>query len=190
MRHRSIFHWTEVSECEQRITPSFASQLGNPLSSGLLGVSVFNKLYTKNSARRPSADGQRAVPLISAILLGVLAICIFPVFRRIQIGGVAVGTDELQCLLVFGVFIAGMVAKGLNGLARLVLLAICAGNVTFGQAAFLHFTSSPAQVPRTVQIPLFAALAGLLKFTAGLTVRATTADFLRVIHREEFPSVR
>ena len=100
------------------------------------------------------------------------------------------GTDEFERLLVFGVFVAGVVDKRLNNLTTVIFLAICAGNVTFGQAAFLHFTSSPAQVPRTVQIPLFAALAGLLKFTAGLTVRATTADFLRVIHREEFPSVR
>lgn len=100
------------------------------------------------------------------------------------------GMDELQCLLVFGIFVARMVEKGLNGLAVFIFLAICAGDVTFGQAALLHFTFGPAKIPRTVQIPLFATLAGLLKFTAGLTVRATAADFLCVIHREEIPSER
>ena len=98
--------------------------------------------------------------------------------------------DELQCLLVFGVFIAGMVDKGLNSLAVFIFLTICAGNVTFGQATLLHFASGPVQITGSIQIARLAALAGLLKFTAGLTVRATTADFLRVIHREEFPSVR
>ena len=100
------------------------------------------------------------------------------------------GADELQCLLVFGVFVAGMVDKGLNGLAVFIFLAVSAGNVAFSQAAFLHPAFGPAQIPRAVQIPRFAALAGLLKFTAGLAVGATATDFLCVIHREEFPSVR
>lgn len=100
------------------------------------------------------------------------------------------GADELQRLLVFGVFVAGMVEKGLDSLAVVIFLAICAGNVTFGQAALLHFTSGPAQIPRAVQIPLLAPLAGLLKFTAGLAVGAAAADFLCTIHREELPSER
>ena len=98
------------------------------------------------------------------------------------------GADEFQCLLVFGVFVAGMVEKGLDGLAVFIFSAICAGDVTFGQAAFLHPAFSPAQIPRAVQIPRFATLAGLLKFTAGLAVGTTAANFLCTIHREEFPS--
>ena len=62
--------------------------------------------------------------------------------------------------------------------------------MAFSQAAFLHPAFGPAQIPRAVRIPRFAALAGLLKFTAGLAVGATATDFLCVIHREEFPSVR
>ena len=81
------------------------------------------------------------------------------------------GADVLQRLLVLAVFVAGMVEKGLNGLARLVLLTVYTGDVAFSQAAFLHPAFGPAQIPRVVQIPRFAALAGLLKFTAGLCSR-------------------
>ena len=98
--------------------------------------------------------------------------------------------DELQCLLVFAIFVARVVDKHLNNLAAVLFLAICAGNVTFGQAAFLHFPSGPAQAPRAVQIPRFAALAGLLKFTAGLAVGAAAADFLCTLHRDVLPSER
>ena len=100
------------------------------------------------------------------------------------------GADELQCLLVFGVFVAGVVEKELHDLTAVIFLAVRAGNVAFSQAAFLHPAFGPAQIPRAVQIPRFAALSGLLKFTAGLAVGATATDFLCVIHREEFPSVR
>ena len=100
------------------------------------------------------------------------------------------GADVLQCLLVFGVFVAGMVDKGLNGLAVFIFVAICAGNVASGQAAFLHPAFDPPQIPRAVQIPRFASLAGLFKFTAGLAVGAAAADFLCTIHREELPSER
>ena len=100
------------------------------------------------------------------------------------------GADELQCLLVFGVFVAGVVEKELHDLTAVIFLAVRAGNVAFSQAAFLHPAFGPAQIPRAVQIPRFAALAGLLKFTAGLAVGTTATDFLCVIHREEFPSVR
>lgn len=55
--------------------------------------------------------------------------------------------DELQCLLIFGVFVTGMVEKSLDCFAGLVLLTVYAGNVSFGQAAFLHFTFDPAQIP-------------------------------------------
>ena len=54
------------------------------------------------------------------------------------------GMDVLQRLLVFGVFVAGMVDKGLNGLAVFIFLAICTGNVSFRQAAFLHPAFGPA----------------------------------------------
>ena len=100
------------------------------------------------------------------------------------------GADKLQCLLVFGIFVAGMVEKSLDCLARLVFRTVYTGDISSGQAAFLHPAFGPAQIPGTVQIPLFATLAGLLKFTAGLTVRATTANFLCAIHRGELPSER
>ena len=70
------------------------------------------------------------------------------------------GMDELQCLLVFGRFVAGMVEKRMDSLAGLVLHAVYAGDVTFCQAAFLHPAFGTAQIPRAVQIPRFAALAG------------------------------
>lgn len=90
--------------------------------------------------------------------------------------------DELQCLLVFGVFVAGMGEKGLNGLARLVLRAVHAGDVAFSQAAFLHFTSGPAQVPGAVQVSRFTTLAGFQILPAGLAIRATAADLLSAVH--------
>lgn len=55
--------------------------------------------------------------------------------------------DEFQCLLIFGVFVAGMVEKSLDCFAGLVLLTVYAGNVTFGQAALFHFAFGPAQIP-------------------------------------------
>lgn len=42
------------------------------------------------------------------------------------------GADELQCLLVFGAFVAGVVEKELNDLTAVIFLAVRAGNVTFG----------------------------------------------------------
>ena len=93
------------------------------------------------------------------------------------------GTDELQRLLVLGIFVAGMVEKGLDGLAVFIFLAICAGDVTFSQAALLHFASGPVQITGSIQIARLAALAGLLKFTAGPAVGTTAADFLCTIHR-------
>lgn len=100
------------------------------------------------------------------------------------------GADVLQCLLVLAVFVAGVVEKGLNDLTALIFLAVPTGDIASGQAAFLHPAFGPTQIPGTVQIPRFAALAGLLKFTAGLIVGATATDFLCVIHREEFPSMQ
>ena len=133
-------------------------------------------------------DVQRAVVLLSGILFRVFAAGACPVFCRVQEGGVAVGADELQCLFVFRIFVAGMVEKGLDGFAVFIFLTICAGDVAFSQAAFLHPAFGPAQIPRTVKIPQFAALAGLLKFTASLAVGTTAANSLCTIHREEFPS--
>lgn len=133
---------------------------------------------------------QRAVSFRSETLFRILAISACPVLRRFQEGSVAVGTGVFQRLLVLAVFVAGVVEEGLDGLAGLVLLAVSAGDVAFGQTAFLHFTSGPAQVPRTVQIPLFATLAGILKFTAGLAVGAAATNFVCGIHRDELPSVR
>ena len=88
------------------------------------------------------------------------------------------GADVLQRLLVLAVFVAGVVEKGLNDLTAVIFLTICAGNVTFGQATLLHFASGPVQITGSIQIARLAALAGLLKFTAGLAVGATAADFL------------
>ena len=109
-------------------------------------------------------------------------------FRRVQEGGVAVGADVLQRLLVLSVFVAGVVEKGMDGLAGLVLYAVPTGDVASGQAAFLHFALCPAQIPGAVPVPRLAALAGLFIFTAGLAVCAAAADFLCTIHREELPS--
>ena len=123
-------------------------------------------------------DVQQALLFVSVVLFRVLAIGVCPVFCRFQEGSVILGADEFQCLLVFGIFVAGMVEKGLDGLAVFIFSAICAGDVAFSQAAFLHPAFGPAQIPRVVQIPRFAALTGLLEFTAGLAVGATAADFL------------
>ena len=115
----------------------------------------------------------------------------FPVFRRFQEGNVIIGADDvLQRLLVLAVFVAGLVEKGLNDLTAVIFLAVCAGDVAFSQAAFLHPAFGPAQIAGAIQIPLLAALAAFLIFAAGLAVGAAAADFLCVIHREEFPSVR
>lgn len=54
------------------------------------------------------------------------------------------GADVLQRLLVFGVFVARLVDKRLNNLTAVIFLAICAGDVTSGQAAFLHPAFGPA----------------------------------------------
>ena len=83
-----------------------------------------------------------------------------------------------------------MVDKGLNGLAVFIFLAVSAGNVAFSQAAFLHPAFDPPQIPRAVQIPRFASLAGLFKFTAGLAVGAAAADFICTLHRDVLPSER
>lgn len=79
--------------------------------------------------------------------------------RRFQKGRVAVGADEFQGLLVLAVFVAGVVEKGLNDLTAVIFLAVRAGNVAFRQAAFLHPAFGPAQIPRAVRMPRFAALA-------------------------------
>ena len=108
--------------------------------------------------------------------------------RRVQEGGVAVGADILQRLLVFAVFIAGVVEKGLDDLAGLVLPAVPAGNVALGQTAFLHPALCPAQVPGAVQVSRFAALTDLLIFTAGAAVGAAAANLLRAAHWDALPS--
>ena len=77
-------------------------------------------------------DAQRALLLISGILFRVLAISTCPVFRRLQKGRVAVGADILQRLLVFAVFVAGVVEKGLDDLTVVIFLAVRAGDVASG----------------------------------------------------------
>ena len=135
-------------------------------------------------------DVQRAVLFLSGVLLRVLAIGACPVLCRFQEGGVAVGADKFQRLLVLAVFIAGVVEKGLDDLAGLILYAVPAGDAPSGQASFLHFASGPAQIPRTVQIPRLAALAGLPILPAGAAVGAAAADLLSAAHRGALPSRR
>lgn len=52
--------------------------------------------------------------------------------------------DELQCLLIFGVFVAGMLDKCLDYLAASIFFAIRASAMFFGQAAFFDFAFCPA----------------------------------------------
>ena len=102
----------------------------------------------------------------------------------------AVGADVLQRLLVLAVFVAGMVEKGLDDLAGLVLPTVSAGDVASGQAAFLHPALCTAQVPGAVQVSRFTALAGLLIFPAGTAVGAAAADLLCAAHWGALPSRR
>lgn len=144
---------------------------------------------TKNSARLTSTDFSGRYCLL-VVLFGVFAIGVFPIFSHVHESSVIIGADVLQRLLVLAVFVAGVVEKGLNDLTAVIFLAVCAGDVAFRQAAFLHPAFGPTQIPGAIQIPLLTALAGLLKFTAGLAVGATATDFLCAIHREEFLSVQ
>lgn len=98
------------------------------------------------------------------------------------------GTDKLQCLLVFGVFVDEGCEKGLDDIAGLVLYAIHACDIASGQVILLHFTFSSAQLLKAIPIPLLAALAGFLIFKARLAVGAAAADFLRAFHKDALPS--
>ena len=122
------------------------------------------------------------------VLLRKLAIGAGPVLCGFQEGGVAVGADVLQRLFVLAIFVAEVVEEGLDDLAGLVLPAVPAGDVAFGQAAFLHPALCPAQVPGAVQVSRFAALAGLLILPAGPAAGAAAADLLRAVHRGAPPS--
>ena len=124
------------------------------------------------------------------VLFGVFTIGVFPIFSCFHESSIIIGADEFQCLLVFGVFVAGMVEEGLDSLAGLVLPIVPTRDVASGQAVFLHFALCPAQIPGAVQVSRFAALTGLLILPAGLAVGATAADFLCTIHRKEFSSER
>ena len=100
----------------------------------------------------------------------------------------AVGADKFQRLLVLAVFIAGVVEKGLDDLAGLILYAVPAGDAPSGQAAFLHFAPGLAQIPRAVQVSRFAALTGFQILAASSAVGAAAADLLRAVHRGAPPS--
>lgn len=54
------------------------------------------------------------------------------------------GTDELQCLLILGVFVAGMLDKCLDYFAVIIFFAICASTMFFDQIALLDFAFCPA----------------------------------------------
>ena len=92
------------------------------------------------------------------------------------------GADILQRLLVFAVFVAGVVEERLNDFAAVVFFAVPAGDVASGQAAFLHFPSGPAQFPGAVQVPRLTALTGLQILPTGPAVGAAAADLLSVVH--------
>ena len=105
---------------------------------------------------------------------------------RVQEGGVAVGADVVQGLMVLSVFVAGVAEERLNGPAGLVLPAVPAGNAASGQAAFLHFAPGPIQVPGAVQVSRFAALADPPILPTG----AAAADLLSAAHWGALPSRR
>ena len=94
------------------------------------------------------------------------------------------GTDELQCLLILGVFVAGVLDKCLDHIAASIFFAIRASAMFFGQAAFFDFAFCPA----AIQISQFAALAGLLKFAASFAVCTAATDFFCARHNEESSS--
>ena len=56
-------------------------------------------------------EAAETVLLLSVVLLGVFAVGAYPMLRHVQEGGVVVGADLLQRLLVLAVFIAGVVEK-------------------------------------------------------------------------------
>lgn len=70
--------------------------------------------------------------LLSGILFRVFAAGACPVFCRVQEGGVAVGADILQRLLVLAVFVAVVGEKGLDDLTAIIFLAFPAGDVSSG----------------------------------------------------------
>lgn len=98
------------------------------------------------------------------------------------------GTDELQCLLILGVFVAGVLDKCLDHIAASIFFAIRASAMFFGQAAFFDFAFCPAYIPGAIQISQFAALAGLLKFAASFAVCTAATDFFCARHNEESSS--
>lgn len=126
--------------------------------------------------------------LLSGILFRVFAAGACPVLCRVQEGGVAVGADILQRLLILAVFIARVVEEGLDALAGLVLFAVPAGDVASGQTAFLHPALGPAQLPGAVQVSRLAALAGFQILAAGPAVGAAAADLLHAAHWDALPS--
>ena len=129
-------------------------------------------------------------PLFSfRVLFRVSAVGACPVLRRFQEGGVAVGADVFQRLLVLAVFVAGVVEEGLNDLAGLVLPTVSASDVASGQAALLHLAPGPAQVPGAVQIPRLAAFAGVPILPAGPAVGTAAADLLCSAHGKDLFSV-
>lgn len=59
------------------------------------------------------------------------------------------------------------------------------GDAASGQVALLHFVSGQVQVPRAIQIPHLATLAGALIFLTDIAV----VDFLCAVHCDELPSI-
>ena len=109
-------------------------------------------------------------------------VSVFPMFRRFHKCGIAVSADKRQCLAVFGILVAGVAEKALQGLAAFSPLTVRTGDMPPGQAADLHAASGPVQIPRAIQIPQLASLAGFEKFAACPAVRAAAADFSGIAH--------
>ena len=90
----------------------------------------------------------------------IFSVGVVPLFSCFHKSRITMDADVLQRLLVFAIFVARVVEKGLNGLAVVVFCAVPAGDMAFGQTAFLHFALCPAEIPGAVQIPRFVPLAG------------------------------
>jgi hypothetical protein len=90
--------------------------------------------------------------MFSGLLFWKLTICIHPILSRFQEGAVTIGADEFQRLHVLSVFVTVMIQEAPDGIATFIIQTVPAGDVSLGQAAFLHFAFGSAQIPQTVQI--------------------------------------
>lgn len=102
---------------------------------GRFGHSVCVAISKKRAAENPQIfSGPR---FSFWVLFRVFTAGAGPVLCRVQEGGVAVGADVVQRLMVLAVFVAGVIEERLDDLAGLVLPA-ATGDVSSSQAALLH----------------------------------------------------